>query len=89
MKNNSGQIDSEKLFSGFVFGFLAGVMVALFKAPRIQVQTLDKTGQQIREAGTAIREKLEAAAPTDAVRDSIAEGKEAARRRRTELGLEN
>jgi hypothetical protein len=88
MKDKSS-LDGEKLFSGFMLGFWLGGLIALFAGPRIRPGNLRQTGQHLARAGNAIRDTIESVAPGDTVSDSIAEGKEAARRRRHELGLED
>ncbi len=75
------RFDSEKIFIGFRLGFLIGAVVALFKAPRIRLfgwrSETNETGHGVFEIVTA----------KDPITESIAEGKEAAKRRRQELGL--
>lgn len=84
-KNNEGSgLDSTIVGWGFVIGLLLGGIGALFKAP----PNLTFNRQQIAETGQTLRSKLESVAPSDPVADSIAEGKAAARRRRTQLGLD-
>jgi hypothetical protein len=82
---NKKRIDDGKVFSGFFYGLLVGGVVALFKGPRVN---LKRTREQLADAGGTIRGKLEAVTPSDPVSESIAEGKEAARRRRSELGMD-
>jgi len=77
-------IDSTAMGIGFVLGLLLGGAVALFKIPKSGLFTR----QQLSETGQTLRSKLEAAVPADPIAASIAEGKEAARRRRAELGLD-
>lgn len=97
MKN----LDDDATFSGFRLGLLAGALFALFNAPRIRIvqllQNLTETGaglsdklhQAGNDAAKGLREKLTSLTPGDPINDSIAEGKAAARRRRTELGLDD
>lgn len=94
-RQNNG-LDDNTVFSGFILGLLVGSIVAIFRGPRIHLDKLSamaaqatQTGRDITlNTGKEIRTKLEAAVPTDPINESIAEGKEAARRRRTELGLD-
>ncbi|MEL6272458.1 MAG: YtxH domain-containing protein [Chloroflexota bacterium] len=79
----SFEIDNVMLLWGVFTGAIVGGLVTLFTAP--------KSGKESREqitetAGTAIRQ-IETAipTPTDPVKDSMAEGKAAARRRRNTL----
>ncbi|MFW5771811.1 MAG: hypothetical protein ACOCZH_00705 [Phototrophicaceae bacterium] len=85
------RFDGDRMFSGFVLGLLAGALWALFKGPRVRVRLrlpdMEAARQRIKEAKTALRDTLENVTPSDPVDNSIAEGKEAARRRRAELGL--
>lgn len=78
-------LDSGALLWGFIIGLVIGGLVALFRVPQSGVQTR----QQINETSQIVRDKVEATIiPSDPIAESIAEGKEAARRRRVELGLE-
>ncbi len=85
-QQNNIDIDGEKVFWGFFFGLAVGAVAALFASPR----SGSETRQQLTESGQQLREKIEATVtPTDPVAESLAEGKAAARRRRSELGLDN
>jgi gas vesicle protein len=77
------RLDRGTLVAGFVIGLVVGGVLTLFKAPRSGQQVR----QQITQAGEQVRNKLELAVPADPIAESIAEGKAAARRRRSELGL--
>lgn len=78
-------LDGGMVVAGFLMGLLIGGGVALFRAPH----SGDETRQRITSAGQQIRERIEVTVtPADPVADSIAEGKAAARRRRSELGFE-
>lgn len=79
-----GGLDSTALGCGFVIGLLLGGIGALFKAPK----NLSISRKQLTETGQTLRSKLESVAPTDPIAESIAEGKAAARRRRSQLGLD-
>lgn len=84
--NQQNELDGEKVFWGFFFGLLVGAVAALFVSPRSGTETR----RQLTESSQQLREKIEATVtPSDPVADSIAEGKAAARRRRSELGLDN
>ena len=73
------------LVLGFVFGSVLGGLIALFLNPRSGSQTR----QQLAETSNTLRVQLEEAViPADPLTESLAEGKAAARRRRTELGLD-
>lgn len=61
-------------------GLIVGGAVAMFRAPR----SGQETRQQLVESSQTLREKL---TPVDPLAESLAEGKAAARRRRSELGL--
>lgn len=79
------QLDADSLFWGFIWGLALGGLLALFLSPR----SGKENRQQITTSGQQIRRQVEeAVTPTDPVAESIAEGKAAARRRRTELGLD-
>lgn len=85
MRQKRKGIDSAALGWGFVIGLLAGGLAALFKLPRRS----PITRQQLAETRQTLRSKLEPIAPVDPLAASIAEGKEAARRRRDQLGIRN
>jgi gas vesicle protein len=73
---------------GFLFGALAGGVLALFGVPRSGRETRQQIRQSVSGTGDALREGLDSIVPGDSVAESIAEGKAAAARRRSELGLE-
>ncbi len=77
-------IDRLALGVGFVLGMFVGGVAALFKTPK----TGSLTRRQLSETGQTLRTKLVTALPGDPIAESIAEGKAAARRRRSELGLD-
>jgi hypothetical protein len=69
------KLDNSKLFFGFLSGIVVGVLVALFRAPRIRNRHAnDHSGEIIMPDA----EKFDV---------SMERGKHAARRRRAELGL--
>jgi hypothetical protein len=78
--NNS--LDSGLLVSGFIFGLLVGGVFALFRTPK-----RGAIRQQLSETGETLRQKIESVVPADPIAESLAEGKEAARRRQAELGM--
>jgi gas vesicle protein len=69
--------------TGFVVGLIIAATIMLFRAP----QSGRMTRRQITASGDSLRDKLEAAVPSDPIAESMAEGKAAAQRRRAELGL--
>ena len=75
--------DTRTFIAGFLIGILAGGVAALFKVP----QSGQQTRQQISETGDNLLNKLESAVPSDPIADGLAEGKAAARRRQSELGM--
>lgn len=77
------KLSQDAAFAGFRLGLLIGALVALFKAPRIRVKGMQR---QIADASKEIRDKIENTVASDPMSESIAQGKEAARRRRAELG---
>jgi len=85
MKNDSfeNSLDTGMFIVGFVIGAFAGGIAALFKVP----QSGRLTRQQIGETGDNLLNKLESAVPSDPIAEGLAEGKAAARRRQSELGI--
>jgi gas vesicle protein len=78
-------LDSGSLAFGFVIGSVIGGVIALFLNPRSGVQAR----QQLAETSTNLRAQLEeVVVPADPLAESLAEGKAAARRRRSELGFD-
>lgn len=78
------RLDIGALLGGVLVGLIAGGLLALFRAPR----SGRETRRQLTEASHELRDQIEeAVTPVDPVAESMAEGKAAARRRRTELGL--
>lgn len=72
------KLNNDTVFSGFITGLIAGGLVTLFRGPRIRLN-LSQTRTQIAEA---VQETF-----SDPISESILEGKQAAQRRRSELGL--
>jgi gas vesicle protein len=81
--SHADSLDSGVLVSGFIVGLLIGSIFALFRAPKKGV-----IRQQLTETGDNLRQRIEAAVPSDPIAESLAEGKAAARRRRAELGIQ-
>ncbi|MDX1994815.1 MAG: hypothetical protein SF029_20700 [bacterium] len=93
------RLDEDQLFAGFIVGFFLAGLVALFKGPRVHLDDVRQTVQEAAEdvvnkgqelsatTSRTVREKIESVIPSDPIHDSIAEGKEAARRRRAEFGV--
>ena len=77
-------LDTGMFVAGFLIGLLGGAVGALFKVP----QSGRQTRQQISETGDQLINKLEAVVPSDPIAEGLAEGKAAARRRQSELGLD-
>lgn len=84
---NRRNIDPDTAFGGFLIGLVLGGSVALFKGPRIRRGDVDAVQQRLREAQQDVRNRLENMTLADPISENIAEGKEAAQRRRAELGL--
>jgi hypothetical protein len=82
--NKKNGLDSTIFGWGFVIGLLLGGIGALFKSP----PNFSINPQQLTETGQTLRSKLGSVAPSDPIAESIAEGKAAAQRRRSQLGLD-
>ncbi|MFQ3568090.1 MAG: YtxH domain-containing protein [Aggregatilineales bacterium] len=76
-------LNSGAFLTGLFLGVLAGALLAWFKAP----QTGAAFRRQLTEQSETLRARVEASLPVDPVEASLVQGKEAARRRRQELGL--
>ncbi len=83
-KPTNGSLDNGLLLWGFTIGIIVGCIATLFKAPKSST-----IRQQLTETSEGLRHKLETVVPPDPIEVSLAEGKEAARRRQSELGLRN
>lgn len=88
MKANEGQqpentLDTGMFVLGLLLGLAGGALAALFKVP----QSGKRTREQLGETGDSLLNKLESVVPPDPVAEGLAEGKAAARRRQSELGL--
>lgn len=87
-RGEGGGLREGAVITGVFWGMLAGGLWALLRGPRLSVsETIAASRERITEAGTELRERVEAVAPRDPISESIAEGKAAARRRLAELGL--
>ena len=83
-RKNEG-LDSGALAFGALLGLLLGGLIALFINPRSGAQTR----RQIAASGQELRDQIEETiVPPDPLEESMAEGKAAARRRRSALGLD-
>ena len=84
--------DDNVMFSGFALGMFVGALIALFKAPRLKLNQLIKSNPDKADSVTDKANKrtnlITALTSVDPIEESIAQGKKAARRRRTELGLD-
>jgi gas vesicle protein len=73
---------------GGIIGLVGGIVSALWYLPRSGRQLREQAVETAEKAGRALQARVEAAAPTDPVAESIAQGKAAARQRMRELGLD-
>lgn len=80
-------MDSDSALGGFLIGLMIGGVVALFRAPRLRNTSVDAVQERLKDAQKDVRNRLEKIVPSDPISENIAEGKEAAQRRRAELGL--
>ncbi len=81
------RMDEDSAFGGFLLGMMIGGVIALFRFPRLRKANLDEAQERLRKAGKEAGSQLEKMVPRDPISENIAEGKEAAQRRRRELGL--
>lgn len=77
MKNSKSSTESDNFILPVLLGMLFGSLLALLFAPTVEEQQ-----NVIEEAKDKIQSKL----PPDPVQLSLAQGREAARRRKEELG---
>ncbi len=84
MENNRRgfSADGRWLAWGLVLGVGLGVVVALLGAPKSGPDFRECVIERAQSVTTNAKARLKSAAPTDTVAQSMAEGKEAARRRR-------
>ncbi len=80
MQTETASLDNGLLMGGFVIGLMVGIVTALFSGTRLR--------PRLSESTEMLRDKLEAIKPVDPLTQSLEEGKAAARRRRTELGIQ-
>lgn len=87
-ERRAGGLREGSVVMGLFWGLLIGGLWTLVRGPRLSVkETLSASRERIVDAGSDLRERVEAAVPRDPISESIAEGKAAARRRLAELGL--
>jgi gas vesicle protein len=82
-KSSAGVSGGAMLF-GFVIGLLVGAIWALLRAPRRGVAVRPQLGM----TGQNLASTSESATIVDLLKESLNEGRTAARRRRKELGYE-
>lgn len=76
-------LNDKTMFSGFLFGIVMGSLWSLFCGPRLRFfLNLSKTREQIVDTAASVRGAI---LPADPIASSIEEGKQAARRRLSEL----
>ena len=80
-KHRESSIDGGMLIAGLLLGFIAGSLVALFKAPVSGKEFREQVSESVSNTGQIIRSTVESVVPSDPVAESLAAGKEAARRR--------
>jgi Na+/H+-dicarboxylate symporter len=80
-------INGTTLFWGLILGLLVGGIVALFKMPISGKVFRQQISKSVSATGQNLRSTMESVVPTDPVAESLAAGKEAARRRRADFGL--
>lgn len=74
--------DGQWLAWGLVLGLLAGAGMALWSSPRSGASFRGWLRRGAEQAAEGAKAKIDAAVPHDVIAQSLAEGKEAARRRR-------
>lgn len=87
-RETSSSIDGGMLIFGLLLGVTTGTLIALLTAPKSGRVFRQELSASVNETGQNLRATVESVVPSDPVAESMAEGKAAARRRRTELGLE-
>lgn len=84
-KREFPDVDNGMIAWGVLMGALIGGIVTLFTAPKRG----EENRQQITEVTQSVRQRIETTIqPTDPVKESMAEGKAAALRRRDKLGVD-
>lgn len=87
MRDNQGfKADGGWLAWGLVLGLALGAAITLFYAPRSGADFRQWMGQRAGQAAGDAKAKIGSVAPADLVAQSMAEGKEAARRHRESIG---
>lgn len=81
------RLDDSTVLTGMLIGLALGALWALLNAPRSGKATRALIVDSVNGTGESIKEQIERVVPGDTVGDSMAEGKELARRRREQLGL--
>jgi hypothetical protein len=84
---NQAPIDSGGIILGLVLGTLIGGVAALFKAPLLRVPMRHQHSGTMTVKPEKSAVKAEPNIPADPVAESRAQGKAAATRRRSELGI--
>ncbi|HYO87108.1 MAG TPA: YtxH domain-containing protein [Candidatus Limnocylindrales bacterium] len=80
--NRSFVAEGNWLAWGLVLGLTLGAALVLWYAPRSGAEFREWASRRAKSATDDARAKIEAAVPADTIAQSLAEGKEAARRRR-------
>jgi gas vesicle protein len=87
MSQKQETINSSALVWGLLLGMIVGGVVALFKVPVSGKVMRQQISDSVTATGQNLRSTVESVVPSDPVAESLAAGKEAARRRRAEFGL--
>jgi gas vesicle protein len=88
MRDNEGfKTDGSWLAWGLVLGLTAGAVLALLYAPRSGADFRRWVSRRAQSVTEEAKAKIESAVPGDSISQSMAEGKEAARRRREGVAL--
>lgn len=80
-------ISLSALFWGLLLGLIVGGVTALFKAPVSGRDFRQQVSEQVSATSHNLRSTVESVVPSDPVAESLAAGKEAARRRRSDYGM--
>ncbi|MFN8379050.1 MAG: YtxH domain-containing protein [Anaerolineae bacterium] len=76
------RVDGLWMAWGLVLGLLTGAGLSLWFAPRSGANFRSWVSEGVRQTATTVRSRIEEVVPVDPVAQSLAEGKEAARKRR-------
>ena len=87
MSHKEETISGTALVWGLLLGMIAGGLVALFRIPVSGKVVRQQISDSVTATGQNLLSTVESVVPTDPVAESLAAGKEAARRRRAEFGL--